>query len=63
MHDHFYLVLSGIGPACGRCPNSASESLRLALLALNARHAGAGEAAPQMRSRYATGALANGPTE
>ncbi len=59
MHDHHYLVLSGIGLAYGRCPNAASESLRLSLLALNARHAGDGGAATPALGRYATGTLAN----
>jgi hypothetical protein len=59
MHDHHYLVLSGIGLAYGRCPNAASESLRLALLALNARQSVCEETATPPHVRYTTGTLAN----
>ncbi|WP_029057186.1 sulfotransferase family 2 domain-containing protein [Stappia stellulata] len=59
MHDHHYLALSGTGLAYGRCPHSATDSIRQALRELSARHGPGPGVAPPLTTRYATGTLSN----
>jgi hypothetical protein len=59
MHDHHYLVLPEIGLAYGRCPHTASASIRQALRDLSAGHMPAHDFALPEKTRYETGALAS----